>query len=380
MNILFVTHYAGFYGANQSLYTLILLLREHYGVMPSVLLPTQGEMCDKLKDAGIPYQVSHYYWWVNENHGVFQKVLNWRKQYRNKRKIDALCSLYDSTRLDVIYSNSICVNIGYLMAKQMKLPHIWQARESLHLFNLSLPRRIFRKILSSPSNNRFILPSKYMMTDYRSMMPIERMTCIYNGVSLPKTVLRGNQNRVEHVVRIACVGVLCPQKNQLELLRAQVILQKRGIIIETNFIGVGKEDYLATMRAFISSNHIEEFVHIIGHKDDVFSQLQSMNLGVVCARDEAFGRVTIEYMLMNMPVVVTNSGANAELVVPNETGDIYELGNPEQLADKIEQYVRNPELLSIRGDRAKVIAENKFSARNNADNVYRELLKVVNPS
>ena len=380
MNVLFVTHYSGFYGANKSLYTLMLLLREHYGVMPCVLLPTQGAMCDKLKDVNIPYQVSHYYWWVNDNHGIVQWAINLRKQYRNKRRISSLCSLFRSNDLDVVYSNSICINIGYLMAKQMDLPHIWHARESLRLFNLSLPRSIHKRVLSSPSNKRYILPSNFMMMDYRSMMPNERMICIYNGVSLPETVTRKEPNMVEKVVKIACVGVLCPQKNQLELLSAQVILRTRGINIETYFIGAAKEDYLSKMREYISANHISDYVHILGHQDDVFSILQSMNLGIVCARDEAFGRVAVEYMLMSLPTIVANSGANAELVIPNETGNIYELGNPEHLADKIETYIHTPELLCLHGKKAKIYAENNFSARLNADNIYKELVQVVNLS
>ena len=48
MTILFVTHYAGFYGANKSLLALMLLLREKYGVQPLVLLPSEGPMCSQL--------------------------------------------------------------------------------------------------------------------------------------------------------------------------------------------------------------------------------------------------------------------------------------------------------------------------------------------
>ena len=76
MTILFVTHYAGFYGANKSLYALMSLLRERHGVQPVVLLPCAGPMCAQLDIVGIPYRVSHYYWWVNENHGIFQWLLN----------------------------------------------------------------------------------------------------------------------------------------------------------------------------------------------------------------------------------------------------------------------------------------------------------------
>ena len=92
MSVLFVTHYSGFYGANKSLLTLMVLLRERYGINPIVLLPSEGQMCEALKHEGIPYNVSHYYWWVNYNHGIFQWLLNKRKQLINilRIKIDHL--------------------------------------------------------------------------------------------------------------------------------------------------------------------------------------------------------------------------------------------------------------------------------------------------
>ena len=33
------------------------------------------------------------------------------------------------------------------------------------------------------------------------------------------------------------------------------------------------------------------------------------------SKNEAFGRVTVEYMLQNLLVIATNTGANSELVI-----------------------------------------------------------------
>ena len=165
------------------------------------------------------------------------------------------------------------------------------------------------------------------------------------------------------------------QKNQIELLKAQYILAQRGIEIETYLIGTYKSEYLAEMQLYITEHHLEELAHITGHTDDVFGALQEMNLGVVCARDEAFGRTTIEFMLMHMPVIVSDSGANPELVYIGETGDIYNLGNAEQLADNIEQYIHHPELLQIQGDAAAEYAKSNFSAERNAELIYEQIQK-----
>lgn len=377
MIILFVTHYAGFYGANKSLYTLMLLLRERYGVKPMVLLPHNGPMCAQLEKEGIPYKVSHYYWWVNDNHGVFQWLLNKRKQVINYFRIPKLCRLFSENKPELIYTNSVCVNIGILMAEHLGLPHVWQARESLSQFSLSLSLVLSRKLWALPATKAHILISDYMMDYYRPYLPNDRMVRIYNGVDLPKGVTERTKNEINGRLKVACVGVLSNQKNQLELLRAQVLLRSRGVEIETYLYGTLKGEYLSIVRQYILENHLEDIVHIVGHTNDVFGALQNMNLGVVCARDEAFGRVTIEFMLMHMPVVVSDSGANPELITQGKTGAVYPLGKVEMLANAIENYVHHPKLLQSQGDMAAEVAKRDFSAEKNAELIYRVINSAI---
>ena len=380
MTILFVTHYSGFYGANKSLYTLILLLQEKYGVQPLVLLPHNGPMCEQLFKSRIPFEVSHYYWWVNDNHGAFQWLLNKRKQVINYFRIPKLCRLFSKYKLDLIYTNSMCVNVGVLMAERLDTPHIWQARESISQFSLSLSLFLSRKIWMLPSNKCHILISNYMMNVYRNYFPNDRMVRIYNGIDLPKQVEERTKNNINARLKIACVGVLSEQKNQIELLKAQAMLRERGVDVETYFYGTGKESYVEQMRQYVVKNNLKDIAHIKGHIDDVFGALRDMNLGIVCAHDEAFGRTTIEFMLMHMPVVVSDSGANPELITQCMTGTIYPLGNIEKLSNAIEQYVKNPELLQTQGDEARKVAKREFSAVKNAELIYNEMRRAIDNS
>lgn len=380
MVFLFVTHYAGFYGANKSMLTLILMLREKYGIQPLVLLPSEGQMCRELKKGCIKYFVSHYYWWVNYNHGFYQWLLNKRKQLINMRRIRGLCDLFKYYKIDLVYTNSICVNIGYLIAKRMNVPHIWHFRESLKQFSIKFSLSLFlsKRILFDEVNKRYILISDYMMTYYKRYLPCNRMVKLYNGVDLPHDVSRMEANRLYSRLQIACVGVVSEQKNQMELLKALTLLKKEGIIVDIWLIGAAKAEYTSIIKKYIKENNMDDMVHIVGHTDNVFDLLKHMNLGVVSAQDEAFGRVTIEYMLMQMPVVVSDSGANAELVEPGVTGEIYKSGNVVDLAKAIKHYIDYPELLEKQGLLAECKAKTEFSAEQNADLVYKQIENVLN--
>ncbi len=376
MTILFVTHYAGFYGANKSLYTLMLLLRERHGVEPMVLLPHEGVMCSQLHQAGIPYVVHHYYWWMNDNHGLFQWALNKRKQWRNIFKVAHIVR-HLSSRPDIVYSNSTTINTGFLIAQMLHIPHVWHLRESMSQFglSLSLSLSLSKRIYRAPVNKKYILISDYMMRDYAYLLPHERMVRIYNGVSLPPDVVPRTINEMrDGVLHVALVGVVSVQKNQLELLKAIALLRQKGVWVHAHLIG-GRhsETYYQQLSTFIKENDIINNVTFHGHTNDVFSILREMNLGIVTAKDEAFGRVTIEEMLMRLPVIASDSGANPELVTPGITGDLYPLGDVETLADKIKQYMLNPEWLQEQGTKAYERAVRDFSAESNAERVWETI-------
>ena len=378
MTLLFVTHYAGFYGANKSLLTLMVLLRERHGIKPLVLLPNKGAMCMMLEEQGIEYMVFPYYWWVNYNHGFFQWALNKRKQWINCRRAKKICSQLENRHIDLVYSNSVCVNMGFLVAKRLGLPHIWQFRESLTQFSLSLSLFLSRRVLASSVNKRFVLPSDYMMSFYRPYLPEERMVRIYNGVDLPIGVKRLDENQKVGRLQVVCIGVINEQKNQMELLQAQSLLHKRGIDIDTWFVGSSNDTaYYEAIKKYVLSNGLDNMAHFVGHSNRIFDVLQQKNLGVVAARDEAFGRVTVECMLMKMPVIASRSGGSPELIKPGVTGDLYDLGDVDALANLIEKYDKHPELLAEQGHNAAIDVVERFSAVNNAENIYKQIVDVV---
>lgn len=378
MTILFVLHYSGFYGANKSLLTLVSLLRERYSVTPVVLLPNRGVVCDEFEKAEIEYSIFHYYWWVNDNHGFFQWLLNKRKQMINWWNVKKICLRYKEKSINLVYTNSICVNFGYMMAKRLGLPHIWQARESLEQFSLSLSLSRSLAIWKSPANKKYLLISDFMMDYYRKYLPSDRMVRVYNGVSLPSGIRRINKNTVKGRLQVCCIGVLSEQKNQIELLNALKILLERGIEIDVWLLGTGKSAYIKELHSYIERTSLNQYVHMVGHTNDVFQVLQVMNLGVVCAHDEAFGRVTVEYMLMQMPVIASRSGANAELIVPGVTGSVYPLGDTDALADAIGLYVNQPDLLALHGCAGESVAKQNYSAERNAEQVYGIIQEVLN--
>lgn len=389
MSILFITHYSGYYGANKSLMSVMQGLREKFGVQPLVLLPTKGPMCSALREASIPYLVSHYYWWVNDNTGVFQWLLNKRKQVRNYmrisglvRKVSALSISNYGVKPDLVYTNSVCVNIGIFVAERLGVPHVWQFRESLSQFSLSLSLSLSLvlslRLWAKRVNSRYVLISQYMMDHFRPYLPNDRMRLVYNGVDLQGGVERDVNTLKDGVLRLAMVGVVCPQKNQLEAVKAVRLLHDEGIRIHLHIFGSCKEAYLSQLTEYIQEHRLEEVVHLEGHTNNVFERLREMNIGIMASRDEAFGRVTVEYMLMKMPVIASRSGANEELMRDGKNGYLYDIDHPEQLAACIRRYVEQSELVEEQGEYAAQFAKENYSCEKNVSAIWQVIQEAMN--
>lgn len=378
MKILFVAHYPGFYGANKSLCTLITFLRSKYKIEPIVLLPSQGPMCDILTNEGVKFIVSRYYWWVNYNKGLFQYFLNKRKQIRNVIISKRISKQLSQQKIDLVYSNSVTIDMGLLIAGTLRVPHIWQFRESLVQYNLSLSlslsltKRIFRDSFTK----KYILISDYMMDYYKPYLPNERMTRIYNGISAPSK-LQTASPFLSNRINLCVVGVICEQKNQEDAIRAVRILLDKGYDVVLHLIGTGQQTYLDKIQKLSNSLNMSNNVIFHGHKDNVWELLSFMDIGLNTFNSEAFGRTTIEYMLCGIPVVASNSGANPELVHDGNNGLLYQIGSSEDLASKIEYFILNKEEAIRIGLVGMEYAKTKYNADKNAEMIYEQISEVL---
>ena len=62
-----------------------------------------------------------------------------------------------------------------------------------------------------------------------------------------------------------------------------------------------------------------------------------------CSKGEGFGLSTVEFMASRLCVLVSNCGANTELIHDQQNGLVFEYGCPKSLADCIEELYLDPE-------------------------------------
>lgn len=87
---------------------------------------------------------------------------------------------------------------------------------------------------------------------------------------------------------------------------------------------------------------------------------------------ETFGRVAVEAFAKGTPVIAANIGAIAELVDQPRTGLLFQAGNAQDLAAKVEAILLDPKVLFEMRQSARSEYEAKYTAAEN----YRRLMQI----
>ncbi len=89
-------------------------------------------------------------------------------------------------------------------------------------------------------------------------------------------------------------------------------------------------------RALITAGPAAGRIHAFGYRTDVLNLVAASRIGVLpTLKGEGLPKTVIEAMALGLPVVVTDSGGNRELVVEGETGFVVPPGDAGALADAL---------------------------------------------
>ena len=115
----------------------------------------------------------------------------------------------------------------------------------------------------------------------------------------------------------------------------------------------------------------------IGFRDDVERILKAADVVVCPSEFESYGRVNVEAMASETPVVSTNDGGPAETVVHGKTGYLVEPDDAEALAKYVLELLQNPARRREMGAEARQHVLEQFSATAitaQYEQIFEELL------
>ncbi len=375
VRIAYLTHYAELLGANRSMLDLVLEARRRGTVDPLVVVPREGPLTARLDAEGVRWTVVPFQPWMSERRymgGPHHRLGQWWRYRRaarararmNREVLPQLLRVLEEQRVQAVHVNSAAVGITALLRAAWSKPLIWHIRElpeRQYLLHIDQGRAAYGRALASV--DRLIVISAAVEQDVLRYAPHPApMVRILNGVigDARYAVLRAHAHeRWERQVPFvfALVGLIHASKGQEEAVQALDLVRRERPDVRLLLAGSGRTERL---NALIARLGLTAHVDVLGHVDDPFAVFARAHTCLMCSRNEAMGRVTVEAMASGLPVIGHASGGTLELVQPGANGWLYDGGAP-ALAERMLEVVRDPALARRTGERAMALAAERFS-------------------
>lgn len=369
-------------GAERS---LLLLLKniDRDCFQPIVVFPTSGPLKKKIEHLGIKtYDIKYPRWvrrrnflWIILRFGycIIQEVL----------ALPKFCKIIKHEQISVVYTNTITIFSGAILAFITKIPHIWHIREiisgnpDLHLF---FPNKLlFRLILKWSS--MIIANSNATAAQFQTGEKTQKIKVIYNAVDLEKFRVSALFPKIGGVSPedwlVAVVGSLQRRKGQNDAIHAIKIIEAKIPNIKLLLVGEGNANFTDYLKQMVSDLNLTDKVIFTGYRDDIPQILFHCKLLLMPSWEEPFGRVSIEAMAAGIPVIGTNSGGTKEIIEEGLTGYLVPPQNPAEIAEKMIQLHDYPELARRIGNNGKKFAKEKFASQSYSRSVEESILQVV---
>jgi glycosyltransferase involved in cell wall biosynthesis len=108
-----------------------------------------------------------------------------------------------------------------------------------------------------------------------------------------------------------------------------------------SIVGSGNDEYVKSIKRLVFEKGLENNVKLLGYMDNPLHVMAESDAFLMCSRNEAFGRVTLEAMSIGCPVVGACSGGTEELLELGKYGLLYKPGDCDDLGKKILDLLSN---------------------------------------
>lgn len=140
--------------------------------------------------------------------------------------------------------------------------------------------------------------------------------------------------------RVVTVGRFVPQKDYPTILRALSILRERGVPFAADLVGHGPLE--AAVRRDVERLGLSSSVILHVDSPDIPEILRAADVYLSASLFEGTSNSVMEAMNAGLPVVATDVGDNARLVLDGQNGFLCPPRDPAALADKLQTLLADP--------------------------------------
>ncbi len=253
---------------------------------------------------------------------------------------------------DLIYANTqrafILGALAGLIAKRPVVYHLRDILSTDHFSQINISVAIFMANHLSDlviANSYSTAQSFIQSGGHRNLVKV-----VYNGFDpdiyqsnpIDRSTLR-HDLKLEDKFVIGHFSRLSPWKGQHVLLEALAQCHESVVGLFVGDALFGEDAYVQQIKQQVQDLGLTDRVHFLGFRSDIPNLMAACDVVAhTSTAPEPFGRVIIEGMLCEKPVIATAAGGAAELITHGETGWSIPLGDAQALATTIQYCFDNP--------------------------------------
>lgn len=303
--------------------------------------------------------------------GRVQLVSLEQKQRKLAIQVRPLAQMIRQRKPDIVHSRNWGALEAVVAARWVGTCAAIHSEHGVEMNPAAEPRRRswFRRAAFELADHVFAV--SYQLRDAlagRTGFPLRKIGVIHNGVDTRRFCpdvtarrrLREQMGISQDEFCIGCVGRLNKIKDYPTMLRAAEAFSRDASSWRLLIAGSGGE--LAALEEFAgSSPALRRRVQFLGTTDRIPEFLNAIDAYVLPSLCEGISNSLLEAMATGLPVVVSDTGGNPEVVVNGECGLLFPVGDSQRLAEHLVLLSREKELRGGLGQRALQRVQEQFS-------------------
>jgi len=246
--------------------------------------------------------------------------INTNKKSEQLKQIKRLFKKQQQNKsFDLVVSNNLITNyllhhldVGDKRFMILRQPSLLKKKNRFSLFK---KRFTFPKIYN---NKNIVMISQCLQDDFLkrfSYLKPKTTRVIYNAFDKEKIEKKANEPIVvPQKPYIISVGRFTKTKNQSMLINAFKKIQDQSI--ELILLGEGKDERY--LKQLVKRHDLEDRVHFIGWQENPYPWIKHARLLVHTSKSETFGRVILEGLALDTPVVCTDIKCGPNEILTND--------------------------------------------------------------
>lgn len=376
IRIVFFIRSAAPYGSNHAMINFLEVLIKK-DVEPLIIMAEYGAICLKLDQLKIPYLKQKYNYSIYPSLKTFNDKILFIPKLIYTLILNFFACIFllkkiKKFKADIIHTNIGPLLIGAIIARKLKIPHVWHIREYHDLyyhFSMLFSNKAFKDKLNDNYN-----------------YPIAITRGLYNHYSLKNKAIVINDG----VIRKKIMPILPKEKYFLYVGRYEI---EKGVfqLIDTfadfaltdshfKLLMAGDGDLLLKneMYSRIKKFGLQSRIELLGFKNDPYKLMSHAAALIVLSNYEGFGFSTIEAMYAGCLVIAKNSGGSKEIMDDDKLGILYDditglKCAMNEVAKGLDQYI--PKI-----KKTQELVYDKYSIEDNAYKILKHYKNIMKES